>query len=144
VATKFIDSESSTPLYHFFCINTSLNDYHFCWTVNEALQLNLIRMEDLSIPETEKRFSVYQDSETTQSFCYSLLSLKSENGVLVKELASFDFIICVEGQLSDTNIASITAKAADIKNVLLITKLDTKLVKPATIAELSYLIEMIG
>jgi hypothetical protein len=144
LATKIIESESSTPLYHIFCINTSLNDYRFCWAVNEALQFNLTRMDDVSLTESLQSFSVYRDNETNQPLTYYLLSLKSGKGVLIKELASFDFLLCVEGQLSDSTLSTILAQASDIKDVLLVTKLDKNLIKPATIAELSYLIEMIG
>lgn len=144
MATRFLESDSHKPLFHFFCINTSLNDYHFCWAINEGLNVNLSRIEDFSFDESLQTFSVFQDKNSNPSLGYSLLSIKSENGLLMKDLSGFDFLFCVEGQVSDSEIEQIQSKVSAIRNVLLITNLENKKLKASTISDLSYVMEMIG
>jgi len=144
MATRYLESDSNKPLFHFFCINTSLNDYHFCWAINEGLNVALSRIEDFSFDESVQTFSVFQDKNTNPSLVYSLLSIKSENGLLMKDLSGFDFLFCVEGQVSEDEIDQIQRKVSEIKNVLLITNLENKKLKATTISDLSYVMEMIG
>jgi len=145
MATKFIESESSKTVFHFFCINTSLNDYHFCWALNEVLNLNLTRIEDITIDDSSLHtFSVFQDNTSNPLLSYSLLSLKTENGMLMKDLTGFDFLLCVDGKINKKEIDKLITLIANIKNVLLITNLENKKTKATTIADLSYLMEMIG
>ena len=137
------NSDSGTnPRFRFFCINTTLNDYRLCWALNETLNLKLTRIENISINEMAMQtFSIFQDKESNPPVTISLLSLKSEKGLLLKDLAGFDFVFCIDGNIE---IADLQLKISTIKNVLLITRLENKKTKPSTITELTYLIEMIG
>jgi hypothetical protein len=140
-----VSESENKPQFHFFCINTSLNDYHFCWALNETLHLNLTRINDFSNNETSMQsFSVFQDTTTNSVLRYSLLALKSENGLLMKDLSGFDFLLCLDGKINKKEIEKLQTAIATIKNVLLITNLENKKTKTTTIADLSYLMEMIG
>jgi len=140
-----VSESENKPQFHFFCINTSLNDYHFCWALNEALQLNLTRIKDVSSNESSMQsFSVFQDATTNPVLSYSLLALKSENGLLIKDLTGFDFLLSLDGKINKKEIEKLQTTIAMIKNVLLITNLENKKTKTTTITDLSYLMEMIG
>ena len=145
LAIKINETDFNKPHFTFFCINTTLNDYHFCWALNEMLSLNFARIENISLNETSSQsFSVFQDRNTNPELIYSLLSIKSDNGLLMKDLAGFDFLLCVDGQIDTTKVKQMQSTISTIKNVLLITRLENKKTKPSTIADLSYLMEMIG
>ena len=141
---KLIDPNLKAPVYHFFCINTTLNDYHLCWAINETLQYNLTRKEDLRLGDSMKTFSVFQ-GKTENSLCVlTLLSLKSESSTLMKELTLFDFLVCIEGHLTHNEIVTFQTEISKIKNVILITKLVEKDIKVSIYTQLSEMIEMIG
>jgi hypothetical protein len=62
----------------------------------------------------------------------------------MKELSNFDFLLCVNGILLETEISQTINAISKIKNVLLVTQLEDVMVKDYTIAQLCYVIEMIS
>ena len=73
-----------------------LNDYHLCWEINQKFDINLSRLSDLRIIDHEigvKIFSVYSYFSETNKRNYTLISNKSGNGPLVKELPKVDFFL---------------------------------------------------
>ena len=144
LSIKHTESETNSLHFHFFCINTSLNDYHFCWALNESVAVNLTRISDISLSETATQtFSTFRDTTSNPSLKYTLLAVKSENGLLIKDLVGFDFIFCIEGDICPEELEDLQKKISSIKNVLLITRLENKKTKPTTIADLRYMMEMI-
>lgn len=79
------------------------NDYRLSWAVNKALNLELVKTEDLIVNHPKHKieipYSLYQYDDDIEYLSYSLISNKSENGFLLPEKKNIDFILKVSGSL---------------------------------------------
>lgn len=116
--------EAGKPLqdYRFFCINAPINDYKMCWLINNTLNLQLKRVDDIAIDEHSlQTFSCYkQESELLN---YILIALKNEQAFLFKDFNQFDYIFGVishEENIVDVHFSSLLA---GIQNVVYVSKM---------------------
>jgi hypothetical protein len=85
------------------CISCHEKDYRLCWYINKALQIELIKIENLEIYFSKEKlkglFSLfsYEDKEN-QSAIY-LISNRSSHGILIPEQKQSDYFMIIKGTL---------------------------------------------
>ena len=80
-------------------ISSDENDYHLCWILNKACELQLSKQDNLEIfhkrLEEKQEFAQFQYFDENSLLLYRLLSNRSESGYLLEELTNVDYILQV-------------------------------------------------
>jgi hypothetical protein len=112
-----------------FAISSYLNDYQISWQINKALGIDLKRMTDFVVKDDKNNisnnFTLYYFDDTKLNTQYSLISNKSEKGLLIREFSKTDFFLKIEP--SEEDFESVIKKLRDIENVVMISKLTHEL-----------------
>lgn len=88
--------------YKIVAISTHLKDYRISFYINESLNLELKKIDDLSIDNKNKGIiqsfeqQYYEDTETEKSF--HLIHNKSKGLFFLSSLKKFDFILIVKSE----------------------------------------------
>lgn len=106
--------------FRLFGIVSQVKDYRLCYTINEALQVDLRRAENLDIlfPKKEKlEFSLYlyQYNEEKQMF---VISNKAGRAFLIPEQSQVDYFLMLKGGYHDNELLEIKERIKSIKVVL--------------------------
>lgn len=76
-----------------------------------------------------QQFPVYSDRESSPQLYYNLISNKSSNSVLIKELPNIDFILEISGEISKEAFANITREIKKISGVTAVLEIDPQKIK---------------
>jgi len=86
--------------YSLIAISLPLSDFQFSWHLNQKLNFKLAKRDDIVINENDentKSFSVYMYYDELDKLSVILISNKSDQGVLIKDLSNIDFFIRLSG-----------------------------------------------
>ncbi len=72
------------------------------WLLNEQLGFDFRRLDETEENSEKKNFSVYQHESNNASF--SLIENKSKDGLLLKKLDNIDYLLKIEGALSNSEL----------------------------------------
>ena len=118
------------PNYDFVLIGISSheNDYKLAWSINNVLNLNLSKKEDITVynkkyAETQN-FSVFSHNDETNLILYNLISNRCENGFLIQEYNKFDYFFQIYGELTDADINEMLNKLKQNNNIIIAGILD--------------------
>ncbi len=108
--------------YDFTLIGISCHtkDYRLCWEVNKALNIDLIRSEDLELNKKNEitSFSFYEFIDEDNHLEYYLISNLGNNGYLIAEQKKVDFFLLLKGSTSTNQIQDIICKINSLSLVL--------------------------
>lgn len=86
-------------------IVSPLKDYRLCWFINQALQTDLCRVDDIEFHQAKERrvsafnhFTFYHEIDDIH---YHIVENKGSSGVFLTKVAQYDFLLILEGSLSD-------------------------------------------
>lgn len=103
---KFVLDNEAYYDFKLVGISSHVQDYRICWTVNKALSLDLVKMDEEIIIRPSKAdgpvsFSVYYcfDEETEVEF--ELISNRHEDGFLIPEMRTADYFLKISEWYSD-------------------------------------------
>jgi hypothetical protein len=97
VARSVIQSSVSLD-FKILAIVSTLKDYRLCWFLNQTMQWNLTRVEDLELRDgTGGGFSHFLYADESEKSLYHLVSNKNGTDFLVPELKTNDFFLLVKG-----------------------------------------------
>ena len=97
-------------------ISSPVRDYRLCWLLNKALQIDLVREEDVELTRKRKerrktcffsRFS-YEDELTKSTI--NVLANRFSTEALIPELKKFDFLLLIDGGMHETAFKEIKEK----------------------------------
>ncbi len=97
------------------------NHYRLTWVLNEALQFDFRKAEDLEIQEKDqsiRQFNRYRYKDETQALVFDLISNQSENGFLFKDLKNIDFFLKAAGDIENFNLTYFINELKKIKHVI--------------------------
>jgi hypothetical protein len=97
------------------------NHYRLTWMLNEALQYDFRKIEDLEVTINNQflgSFNRYRFENRVKSVNFDLISNHSENGFLLKDQKNIDFLIKVTGEVHDFNLNQFTNEIRKIKNII--------------------------
>ena len=104
-------------------IGSSLPAYRFCWLLNKHFAIDLLRQPDLdiSVPgeETTHYFPIYQYTEPSGSFVYTIYKLKSNKEVLLPEVKQLDYLWMIQSNAPEEDAYDITQGLREIPEIQL-------------------------
>jgi hypothetical protein len=90
-----IDDESTV----LFGISSHENDYRLSWALNQYLNYNFVKTDNLTIynqsTDAHLEFTVYK-YQNEDDISFRLISNRCDNGYLLEKLKNIDFILIVE------------------------------------------------
>jgi len=116
---------SENPTFTLIGISTQLKDYLLTFLLNQKLGFRLARIDDLS------GFSLYFFRDEEQLTDLYLLSNFNQDEWLIPVLKQTGFFLIVEGFLKKKQKEELLGSIRAIPNILLVTELDVKTIKPA-------------
>lgn len=82
-------------------------EYRLCWGLNKELGLDLKRVEDFEVlldNKTIHKFPTFEQFEEKDFRFWRLISIKDQGRILVREYASFDYLLVLEAE-ANTQVA---------------------------------------
>jgi hypothetical protein len=119
----FLESRSEPTYYTLVGISCHHRDYRISFLLNQALEFNLVKHEDLTVPVAGSEgtscysFYFYRDEDLRNA--YYLLSNRSDEQVLIPEMKQVDFILIVEGEFTKNRKDTVLKAIRNIPNVLM-------------------------
>lgn len=114
-----------------YAIASTMNDYHISWALNQILNIDLRRADNFEIKDsknaTTKSYALYTFTDEESETYYSLITNKSENGVLLKDFSGFDYFLKVESAESEIEVDEILLKIKSIDDVLMANRITHEL-----------------
>ena len=123
---------SSDKEFKLIGIASHLSDYKLSWLLNEELNFKFRQSDEINF-EAQKsieanKFSVYK-SEDEDDTLYTLYSNRSDKAILLKALKNIDFILKIEGELSNPQLLELIEKIKKLKNILTVFEIDQNTLK---------------
>ena len=113
-------------------IASHLSDYKISWLLNEKLNFRLSKSDDLvlSLPTSKniQRFSTFK-YEIESGLLFTLFSNRSDLAILVKDHKNVDYLLKIEGNISDSEISDLANKIKKLKNIITVFEVEIKTLK---------------
>lgn len=112
-------------------ISCHAKNYKLCWTINNTLDINLIRLNDLDIIKKNEdlSFSFYEYIDKENNIEYYLIGNKCEKGFLIPEKQSVDYFIILKGQTDSKLTTKITTILNKQEIILMAHRIDVATLK---------------
>jgi hypothetical protein len=104
------------------------------WALNKKLNINLKESEILiqAKDNTSNPFPVFCDIESSEGLYFSLISNKSSNNLLIKELPNIDFILEISGAFKKSDIMIMIKEVKLIAGIIAAIELNPEKIKRKT------------
>ena len=83
-------------------------DYKLCWMVNQALDMNFEKQEDLVLfhkkLDADQSFSLFHFKDEDALVTYRIIKNRSSHGFFLDELKNLDFLIHIQGEISTNQV----------------------------------------
>jgi len=83
-------------------------DYKLCWMINQALEMNFEKQEDLQLfhpkLEEEQMFSLFSYHDDDVMITFRIIQNRAENGFYLDELKHIDYLIHIQGEINASRI----------------------------------------
>ena len=89
-------------------IMAPISDYHFCWQLNNLLDMELVLNNEIEIQLAKKNrnyfFGVYEYNEPTGSLSHFIYNNRFDGEYLLQEFKHLDFLWLMKGNMMDDNM----------------------------------------
>lgn len=101
-------------------ISSHTKDYRLCWELNKYVELDLIRTEDLEINSKDVvgKYAFYEYLDEENYLDYYLIANRGNNGYLVPERKTFDYLLMIKGDVEDYQEEELLGKIRSLDHVL--------------------------
>jgi len=103
-------------------------DYKFIWVINQVLDLNFIKQDDLVVfnkkLKSDQSFSLYSAEDENNQLQFNIISNRSADGYFAEEISNFDYFLQIIGELSSENRDALIKKLKTADIVLAAIKID--------------------
>ena len=115
-------------------VTASLKDYRACYLINKHLNLNFVRVDDLSVDNlnnSNKRgyfslFNCYWEASETDFY---FIANKGMEGYLVPEMREADYFLMIKNYIDDEDLNDIINGLNKIPEIVAAIKIDPKKIK---------------
>jgi hypothetical protein len=117
------------PEYDFLVIAISSHDkdYRLSWSINETLEIELVKNDNLIVKhkrmDAEQQFSRFSYLADDEFTAFHLISNRSEQGYLIKNLMNIDYFLKIEG-LPTINKNNVIQKIKTLEPVITAFEID--------------------
>jgi hypothetical protein len=110
---------SAGPELFVFGISSHENDYRLSWAINSQLGFSFSRAANLELfnekIQEKQIFSVFSHIEEEYELKYYLVSNTCENGFLLPEYRNVDFLILIQGEISENELDKLLTRLKKIE-----------------------------
>jgi len=89
-------------------------DYRLCWLINRELEMNFLREEDLKLfhkkLNVEQVFSTFAHEDEHACLNFRIIRNRTEEGFFLDEMKNLDYLVHIQGELSETRIQDFLAQ----------------------------------
>lgn len=101
---------------HIIGINTTIVDYKLAYYINEKLNFNFIRLNDILLDETlPYAFFYYNAGENRNA--YNLVSMRHKDHLCLKTNPQIDYLLIVRNHVTTERLAQLIKNLREIKDV---------------------------
>jgi len=108
-------------------------DYKLCWMINQALDMNFEKQEDLQLyhrkRNEEQVFSLFSYYDPDALITYRVIRNKSENGYFLDELKNIDYLIHIQGEIHADRITGFMLSVNSLQPVRMCVPSDLSRIK---------------
>lgn len=83
-------------------------DYKLCWRINQALESNFEKLEDLKLfhrkLNDDQFFSIFSFEDEESMVTYRIIRNRSDTGYFLDELKNIDFLVHIQGEIYEEGI----------------------------------------
>lgn len=121
------------PEFYLIGIASHENDYRLAWAINSALNISLTKGEDVVLFHDKYKHDisvpVFLQDFTDQGYTIKLFPNRGDNFFLLEEIKNFDFLLKIDGEISDKKVQNIISVIKGIDIVMGAFALDVKTIK---------------
>ncbi len=113
--------------YQLVAIVSSLKDYALCYNINNKLDLDLVKYNDILIPSIsgdERNFSWYYFKDEISRTSYYLMGNKCERENLLKSQKAVDYFLFIKNPVDKKMLNPILVSLRKISNIMVVFELD--------------------
>ncbi len=103
-------------------------DYRLNLLINRTLGFNLLKQEDLLLyhkkTDQDQEFSYFKYFDDESLLTYRVIRNRAENGYFLEELKNLDYLVHIQGEFMEEQIASFFRNTAAIPDVLMCVPVD--------------------
>lgn len=129
-----------------FGIISRIPDYKLSWFINNALEINLVKDQDLQFvnhtkhnandltlgfdsPEDSAAFSFYRFENELEHLSYTLVANRSGSSMLIKEEQSVDFFLIIGGIYDEVDTEQLMDKLRLVQDIIAVFEIDPNRLK---------------
>jgi hypothetical protein len=130
LSRKFLKFEIDID-FVLIAVTTSLKDYRICHLINKYLNLNFIKISDLTVDAAPGTSTVlcsrYQHK--TDTIHYYFIANKGIDGYLIPEMRKADYFLMVKNFITEPDVDSLVSALNKISEIIAAVKIDAKKIK---------------
>lgn len=119
--------------YRLIGVASSLKEYKFCYHLNQLLNADFIKLNDLIFQSNDRtrsiQFGVFKAGDEEDRNQFFVFNNKNLGEVLLTEAANFDFIVQVKGDCNENEIVAIVDGIKSFPEILACTEIPLKKIK---------------
>ena len=101
---------------HIIGVNSTLVDYKLAYYLNEKLNFNFVRLNDILLDETRPYAFFYFNAGENRN-AYNLVSLRHKENLCLKTKPQIDFLFIIRNPVTPERIGQLISKIREIKDV---------------------------
>jgi hypothetical protein len=121
------------PDFYLIGIASHENDYRLAWAINAALNISLVKGEDVTIfhdkYKHDIRLSLYTQEFREQGYVIKLFTNRGDNFFLLEDYRNIDFFLKIEGEILTQKLQGIVSLLKGIDIVMGVYPVDIKSIK---------------
>ena len=103
-------------------------DYKLCLLINRALGFDLRKQDDLILfhkkLEKDQDFSIFEYYDDKSLLTYRVIRNRAEEGFFLDELKNLDYLVHIQGDVTEENVSSFFLNTAAIPDVRMCVPVD--------------------
>jgi len=116
-------------------------DYRLCWLINRAMNVDFRREDNLELYhkrlKVKQQFANFSFNDEHAFLNYRIIKNRSEEGFFLDEVKNLDYLIHIQGELSETHIRYFMQGIGDLPEIRMLIPVDLRLIRQS--AERLYL-----
>ena len=119
--------------YRLIGVASSLKEYKFCYHLNQLLNVDFIKLNDLVFQSTDRtrpiQFGVFKAGDEEEKNQFFVFNNKNLGEVLLLEAVNFDFIIQIKGECNEKERTAILDGIKAFPEILICAEIPLKKIK---------------
>jgi hypothetical protein len=119
-----------------FCllgVVTDEPDYKLCWLINQSMDMNFEKQEDLRLfhrkLQDEQVFSLFTCHDENALITFRIIKNRAENGYFLDEIKNIDYLIHIQGEINTIRISNFMLSVGALESVRMCVPTDLSRIK---------------